>query len=224
VVERDSAMAIKTSSIQAANKLSETLNILMESYNLTVAELSQKTGLASTTIKRIKNDVMCNPTLDSLTVLAQFFSITVDELLGYKSRVMDQTQMTRVPLLNWDEVTLFLAQTSAQSIGHTAFIHTDSNVSARAFALKLNSVAMEPLFYEGTTVLFDPAPVPANRDCVLISFKAESQLLFRQWLVDGPNSYFRMINPEIMGEKTQLFDKKRHEVIAVMLEIGKKYR
>lgn len=148
----------------------------------------------------------------------------VDELLGNKY-YSNERKVTRVPLLNWDEVKNFLSQDSFEpKAEHTDCIYTDSEVSHHAFALKLNSVAMEPLFYEGTTILFDPASSPANRDCVLISLEGESQPLFRQWLVDGPRNYFRMINPEIAEEKTQLFDRNRHEVIAVMVETCKKYR
>ncbi len=65
------------------NIFSERLDELMEERNLSSLALSQKIGIADTTILRWRKGLMY-PTVDKLVILCDFFGVTPNYLLGYE--------------------------------------------------------------------------------------------------------------------------------------------
>lgn len=54
---------------------------LMKKHKVTIAELSKATGIAEITINKLRNDQNSNPTISTIIPIANYFNITVDELL-----------------------------------------------------------------------------------------------------------------------------------------------
>lgn len=59
-----------------------TLKLLLFRHGLTEAELAKKTGVSKANISRLINQNNCNPTLNTLAPLAQYFEISVSQLIG----------------------------------------------------------------------------------------------------------------------------------------------
>lgn len=63
------------------SKFGENLKELRQYKNLTIVQLSEKTGLSSTAISDWENGKK-EPKMTSLIALAQFFDVTIDYLVG----------------------------------------------------------------------------------------------------------------------------------------------
>lgn len=59
----------------------EELKNWRKTYNLTQKELSEKTGLSQQSISVWENGKI-SPTIDSCIILANFYNISIDELIG----------------------------------------------------------------------------------------------------------------------------------------------
>lgn len=62
--------------------LSDNILGLMKKNKITITELSNATGIAEITINKLRNGQNNNPTISTLMEIANFFKITVNELLG----------------------------------------------------------------------------------------------------------------------------------------------
>src|SRR5260221_5503522 len=89
--------------------LSENLNWLMSKARINSNELARQTGLPATTIKRIRNLDTANPTVSTLIPIANFFAISISELLGCVESHSNKTiqhvksKINSIPLLTWRE-------------------------------------------------------------------------------------------------------------------------
>lgn len=65
-------------------KFGKRLRLLREKHNMTQEQLAQASGLDYKYIQRLEGKTPSSPTLNSLSKIAQAFSITLSELLRLK--------------------------------------------------------------------------------------------------------------------------------------------
>lgn len=65
---------------------------------------------------------------------------------------------------------------------------------ASCFAVRLDNDSMEPLFPEGSLLIFDPEKKPNNKDFVLFSLAHAKQRYFRQYFKEGNDCYLKAID------------------------------
>jgi SOS-response transcriptional repressor LexA len=185
-------------------KLSEVLIRLMDECDIDALELERRTGVPSSTINRYRSEKTCNPTLASLTPLANFFCITVSQLIGeeplgdrprgiYRSTLKAGAP---VPILNWED-TATLAN-SQHILEHNTgkWITLSMELGPDAFSLAMQGDSMEPRFPDGTLLIFDPSQIANNRDFVLVYLANTKKPVFRQIVLDGFDKYLKCLNPE----------------------------
>ena len=81
--------------------LTKILSQLMSSTNTSISQLCRNTGLAHTTIKRMCTEPSCNPTLTSIEKVADFFGITLNQLIGITP--LDNIDASYTPKIqHWD--------------------------------------------------------------------------------------------------------------------------
>jgi SOS-response transcriptional repressor LexA len=56
---------------------------------------------------------------------------------------------------------------------------------------------MEPMFIEGTTLIFNPDKEPKDKSFVLVFLAETGTPLFRQILIDGDAKYLKPTNPSL---------------------------
>lgn len=66
------------------SKLNENLRALLEDRKITEANLAKELNISSTTLWRLATDSDITPNLSSLIPIAQYFNVTIDQLLGYR--------------------------------------------------------------------------------------------------------------------------------------------
>jgi SOS-response transcriptional repressor LexA len=70
----------------------------------------------------------------------------------------------------------------------------DSSLPPRCFATMLDNTSMEPLFRQGSVLIFDPEKKAKTRDYVIFSLSNTREVFFRQFFSEGKNIYLKSID------------------------------
>ncbi len=177
--------------------LATNLRLLMHKFNTDSADLSEKTGIALTTINGLKRGAG-NPTLSTLYQLAEFFNVTIGQLternlsaIGNISRIAYE-----IPLLTLDELAEFLKNQNKYK--STISTEIDLWKPNKHFAIKVNNNAMSPLFEKGSIFVVTQDIHVHDGDIVLVQFEQHSPC-FRKVFIEGRSYFFKPIS-EIIGD------------------------
>ena len=89
------------------HQLGKRLQYLMMKLGIDETFLSTQTHVAKANISRLKNDPASNPTLATLKPLADFFGITVSQLLGevpLEDEAFQQGNHFRIPVIGFRHI------------------------------------------------------------------------------------------------------------------------
>lgn len=215
---------------QKDRKLHQILDQLMQEVNINEAELARKTDIPQPTLHRILSGATKSPRGNSLAPLANFFSITINQLMGvdelpenrvkgtHNSRIYGWTS---VPIINWKQAavwTKFKNELKGQTWAH--WTSTDLIIDEASFAIKVKGDAMAPTFVEGTALIVDPKVEPKNRDFVIVALAGNANATFRQLLLDGDDRYLRAVNGEF---RTMQLD-KGNKIIGTVVQSRMDFR
>lgn len=178
-------------------KLTDNLNLLMDEKRISADELSRRTDIPSSTIKKIRNHYNPNPTLTTLLPLAKFFSVTLSQLIGDEplpeSRVEGIYQpnsqaLQQIPVLSWKEA---ITWPNTNKRPHT-FLSSEYHYGKNAFALIVQEESWENLS-KGTALLIDPALVTEHRDYVIVHKRDQTTPTLKQALFDEGELYLKSL-------------------------------
>ena len=211
-------------------KLHEVLDKLMQEVGINEAELARKTEIPQPTLHRILSGATKSPRGNSLAPLANFFSVTINQLLGVDELPADRVAGTHnsriygwtpVPHISWENAASWSSfQHELRSQTWHNWISTDLAVTDAAFAITVIGDSMLPIFTEGTALIIEPTLEPNNRDYVILKTKTGTQALFRQLLIDGNDRYLKPIN----GEFRTVEYGKETEIIGVVVQSRMDFR
>ncbi|MCW8451907.1 S24 family peptidase [Legionella quinlivanii] len=176
---------------------------LMHTYNINALELERLTGIPSSTIYRLLKGKNINPTIEILKKLANFFHITVSQLIGEES--LNETQ---IPILSSLDIEAFIINNYSSNENHK-FVSVDFPVSPICFATVAEDNMMEPFIMAGSLIIVDPAKHITAKDFIVILKKDQGKPKIRQAIVDGDEIYLKTINPDFSKE-LELFDKTNY--------------
>ena len=91
-----------------SEKLSQNLNLLMAEARINAEALSRHISLPASTIKKVRNNNDSNPTLSTLTPLANYFSLTISQLIG--DEPFDEEHMYLKPVTQRYNISIFTAE------------------------------------------------------------------------------------------------------------------
>lgn len=204
-------------------KLSKILQKLLYDKRMNASELAKEVDLPIPTVHRIVTGKSTRPYKASLQPIADYFSISVDQLIGEEaisdnlnngSSSLSKKRIVEVPLLEWSDLSSAL-QPSKQEAKEAVVVASD--LSHDCFAVCMNDSSMEPLFPKGTVLLFDPSKKPVDRSYVLVRLKEKTVLIFRQLLVDVDLQYLKPLNPDLGVYQMRLLTKE-DDVIGTLFE------
>ncbi len=205
-------------------KLSDNLNLLMAEIRISADELARRISLPASTIKKIRNRYNPNPTLATLLPLAQFFSVTLGQLVGnepfpenrMKGRYKENIKTARsLPVLHWDEILTWPKQNARAY----ATITSEYAYSDNAYAVMVEAHDWENLF-PGTVLLIDPALLPEQRDFVVTYKQGQTEPTLKQVLFDEEQMYLKSVLPS--GNIIALLPE--HKLLGVVVEFKKQLR
>jgi len=185
----------------------EILNSLIKNEKISESELARQTGIAQPIIHRIVHGQNVNPKIATLRPIANYFHITVSQLIGETAITNTPNLETDcspqpIPLITWQDITLWSKNKKELSNQCTKIITGLQNNNKALYATQINNSAMEPKFSKHTIIIVDPARTPANGDHVLVSLPSQMEVIFRQLLIEGKTHYLKSLNPA----KTTIFN------------------
>lgn len=192
--------------ISRGEGLSTILRKLMAEVDVSEAELARRTDIPQPTLHRILSGATRSPRGASLAPLANFFSVTINQLLGVDSLPADRIAgtynpriqgWTTVPVINWKQASEWKTfKHKLRESSWDTWTSTDLPVSEDAFAIEVRGTAMEPRFNEMTMLIIEPQRQPVDRDMVVAAPKNKESALFKQFLKDGDRAYLKSINEQ----------------------------
>jgi SOS-response transcriptional repressor LexA len=202
-------------------KLSDNLNLLMSEANISADELGRRTGIPSSTIKKIRNRYNPNPTLTTLQPLAQYFVVTLSQLVGDEpipeTRIKGAYQLSieqlhQLPLISWEEA-IHWPSTINQT--HST-IATENGYSSNAYALIVEDENWENLV-RGTALLVDPKLEAEHRDFIIVHKLGQKTPALKQALFDDGQIYLKPVTDEYQTSiLTQV-----HKILGIVVEYKK---
>lgn len=201
-----------------------TLKKLLFERDIKPIDLSREVNLPPTTIHRFITGKSTRPYDSSLKPIADYFSVTVDQLLG-ESPLLSETIITDkninsknrihfLPLTAWEN--LHTRSVNVKSEDEKEKVPFSGNIGARAFAVVLSDSSMEPQFSKGNLLIFDPDKKPTDRSYVLVELE-ENIFIFRQLIIDAEHQFLKPLNPDLNMFKMRLLEKK-NRIVAVLVE------
>lgn len=181
------------------NKLRDNLIKLMRRCRVKVSELHKSTGVPLTTLKRMKNDTNSNPTLSSIIPVANFFGLTVDQLVGIVPLPSDKLlgsyqekrgYWTNIPIIQWEEV----IDWPQINIGGCSITSTDAKISRDSFALIVETSDLTG-FLANSILVIDPQAKPEHGDYIIAIKEGEKITSLKQFLLHEGEAYLKPVNP-----------------------------
>jgi len=176
--------------------LCENLRFLLFKENIKAADLSKLTKVPQATIHRMLSGESKNPHKASLLPIADFFSVTVEQLLEASTGVL-----SKLPSSNTENhVPVFLLKSLAlnERKPHTTteFSCENREEQSRIFATIIEDDSMSPLFPPGSTIILDPNRPIENGSYAVIK-TTDQKILFRQIIASGGDFYLKPLSPDI---------------------------
>lgn len=207
-----------------SEKLKKNLIALMSDVHLSAEELSRRIGLPASTIKKIRSRSDTNPTLSTLIPIAQYFSLSVSQLIGdepfpaarIKGTYKPNTQiLSQLPLISWEDAITW----PEQNIQIISTVTTECIYDQNAYALLIEEDNFENLA-KGTVLLIDPKLKPAHRDFIIVYKLGQQAPTLKQALFDDGEIYLK---PLISGYKMSLLTSE-YKCLGIVIEYKKHLR
>lgn len=203
------------------SKMSNVLKGLMAELGINESELARRTGVGQPVVHRICSGETDNPKVATLSPIANFFAISISQLIGDEPLSTDRIPGTfnpeaqgwsQIPLLAWEQILSWpnLTEKSAP----LRAISTDIALGQNSYAVSVRDTTMEPRFPEGTVLIIDPNLNPNNLDFAIVHIDGQNLPKFKQVLIDGEHTILKPLNSDF---KTLLLDKP-HKFLGVMIQ------
>ncbi|RAP35028.1 transcriptional regulator [Legionella quinlivanii] len=208
------------------NDLITNLTHLMRIHgNLTVSELARLTQIPQPTIHHILAGSTKKPRKKALLAIANYFSVTQEELLGFtpmtikiSEELKSDLKIQTVPIIDWELLKSWPSCFSDED--ETLWIN--QHVSQGSFALIMNNSSMEPLFPLNSFLIFDVAKIPKDRDFVIVYRKGSDQILFNRLFIEQQNNFIKMQETSENMSLVKL-DNKDDKIIGILIEVRIQY-
>ena len=205
--------------------LSNNLELLISASGLSESELSRRMNLTTATLNKIKTGIMSNPTLHTLNNIANYFEVSIDQLIGNKPlETYFSKNLHCVPIIKIDEI----PHTNIKDltyITHNNWTRIELGMDIakhNIFAIVSFGDAMFPLLDKQTIAIVDGDCKPTNKSLVLSYIAQSKEVLIRKILIDGSCTILKPLNNSFPDIKLMPADKILGTVVSTIKEYNKK--
>ena len=177
--------------------VSAVLNRLIANAGTSESELARRIEIPIATLNKLKTGRVVDPKASTLLLIANYFSITVDQLIGHAPfEVLNTRTLSYVPVVKTSD----LLDTKISELNydnHKGWVSFESNGNTSArnlFALNVLGDAMWPYFDENTIIVVDQDLDVANKKCVVVYLAESNEIVLRQAFIDGNSLIVKPIN------------------------------
>lgn len=185
---------------------------------MNLLQLEQHTKVPKSTIQRLLTDPNLKPRMDSIKPIAQFFQITISQLLGEEPLPIkqdnhtDKNSWSKIPIITWEQAVTW--PESKSNLKRINYIRTDSKVSKHAFGLVMNET-MNDGFLKSAVVIFDPDLKPSENNYVLVYKKSSKIPSIKQLKLYDDEAYLKPLNEQFNSVTLN----KDYKILAVAKQI-----
>src|SRR3990167_3867835 len=171
------------------NKLNDNLNLLMSAARISASQLARRINVPLSSIKKIRKGDNKNPTLATLLPIAEFFSVTLEELIaGNPLQKINTAVPVQLPLISWQEALSWPNATfRIQNV-----ILSENGYSKYAYALYLE--ADWGIFLSNSLLLIEPNNYPLHGDYVIVHKEGLTSAVLKQFLLEEEKPYLKSLN------------------------------
>lgn len=200
-------------------QLAEVLNNLIKNAGITEAYLSRAINMPRATINRIKTGAITDPKSSTLLLIADYFHISVDQLLGRAPIASYRAHNVKVPLVDLAQVNSFHSEFNiSDSIRSKSWIDYEyKGNSEKLFAFKVFGDAMWPYFDDNAILIADASLIPKSHSFVVVHLTQSDEIIVRKLLIDGKTMILQAINNAFQN----ILLKKGDNIIGVLVHVKK---
>ncbi len=207
---------------EQANLMS-VLKCLLNQSNLTGNALAKEINLPTPTVHRLMSGDVSDPRISTLTLIADYFGVTIEQLLG---RAELDEKLKIQPAMSIPELTVNEARDYKNYLTAPAhWLRWQAQDYAldytNIFSVLIKNNIYEPVFYSGTSIIINPNAQPESGDYVLISFKGDAAAVLKKYSAEGRHKYFHPLAADL---KTIAFDPKEAKILGVVIESHKIFK
>ncbi len=177
------------------NNINTVIELLINNSGLSECELSRRINITVATLNKIKTGLISNPTAKTLERIAQYFGITIDQLMGLSPlETYFSNNLCSVPFIEINYLP-DLINSSLNFTNHKEWkrIEVNDNIkNHNLFATTSLGDAMYPLLDSQTIVIIDKDYEIKNKAFVLVHLYDSNEFIIRRLLIDGS---FRILKP-----------------------------
>lgn len=205
---------------QKTSFLIKNLEYLLASHNIDLKNLAAATGVPAPTLSRIKRQ-SANPTIATLEPLLEFFRVELDALLYEDLSSFEYQQKQSAGKLAHLPLVALSDEIQIDSLRNTKrFINCAGVNEESTIAIEVDSLALNPTFQKGTTLLIDTTLSPRIGDFVLCQLGSSTKALIRQYFEEPDGVYFKPLNPEL----GQIKSYETFQILGVLIKSIESFR
>lgn len=167
--------------------------LILEQQRRTKAWLASEIGISKQAINYLLNH---STTPKYVNEIATALEISPEWLLlgkGSRQILSESTAgITRIPIISMQNIPLFLQSKNTDLAKEYTHITAHSCLYS-CFATILENSSMEPLFNQGTLLIFNSENKPKNGDYIIF-LNDDNDILFRQYFIEGKEVYLKAID------------------------------
>ena len=170
---------------------------LMEHFKMTEADLCRGVNLPQTTINRLLTGQTCDPRISTLAILAEFFDVSLDQIIGKEKLVLNPSynhaKGSIIPVIEWTNLQFWLEHQNYPENDLKSFVKTEKTLSPGSFAIK-TPVACESIFGKDSLLIMNRLQEfkALEGQMILVEF-APGQYGLRQILQEGSTYYLKRL-------------------------------
>lgn len=202
------------------SNLSKVLKKLLFKNDMRPVDLARQLNMPPPTIHRLVTGKSTRPYKSSLEPIAEFFDLSIEELLGEDDKVEAQNKNHEItslkakiiPVISWESI-----DRENKDDDKLSEI-TAANISSKSFALHMPDYSMEPIIRKDSILIFDPIIPLVDRCYVLVKLDESEKHIVRQLLIDADKMFIKSLNPDISATSIRLLSVE-DKIIAKLVEI-----
>ena len=182
--------ATNTKSVEVnpeALSIGKVVRQLMNNAQLSEADLCRGVNVPQTTINRLLSGQTNDPRISTLTAIAKFFDIAIEQLLGLEplNTISSFHKGHALPVLPWNLITKWLNDANTCQTAECEWIKTEKELSYQAFALQ-SPASVEEVFPKNSILIIDRCEILNLPDgSIVLIYEGDNDFLLRRIIKEG---------------------------------------
>lgn len=203
------------STVTEQPSLKENLQKLLDSSGLRASDLAERTQIPASTIKYILSGNTYNPRIETLSLIADYFHVSIDELYRgepgesllrpsfVSSTTASADEAKRIPILEWKAIKDWFSpqKDTLEKQDRLEWLTVPGTCNPYSFALNIESEG-KIIFPKNSVIIIEPQQNYREDDYIVVSINKNIPTI-RKIFEDSGALYFRSIAAPLPPEKME---------------------